>query len=149
MSPRLGTTLVLVLSSCAGAPVAPTPPLELSCGQVAEQLEKDSGLSDTGKRELVEESKARPLTWRVRVLSVSEQTSAQDFDHAMIMDAECPDRSSENRLGVRYFLTVYFSSKHHDRLIRLSKGDQVTVTGRLNRYEGGNAFSVKGEGFER
>jgi hypothetical protein len=134
--------LTALLASCATAPPKPAEvrPLTQTCAEVARQLENGSGVVPADKRDLVQQ--LRPLTfhWRVRILSLSDETSHGELANGMAFNVECQDRPGSSQEGLRYVFTLYFD-KQVPELAKLGHGSWLTVDGNLIKYEGQGAFS--------
>ena len=129
------------LCACATPPKpAALQPLNQTCGEVARGVENGSNNSTLQKRELVEKMKTLVFHWRVRVLSLSDETSRGELANGMAFNVECYDRPGENAEGLRYIFTLYFD-KRVPELASLSRGKTMTVDGSLTSYEGQGAFA--------
>ena len=129
------------LCACATPPKpAALQPLNQTCGEVARGVENGSNNSTLQKRELVEKMKTLVFHWRVRVLSLSDETSRGELANGMAFNVECFDRPNEDHEGLRYLFTLNFDKRVAD-LAALSRGKTMTVEGSLTSYEGQGAFA--------
>ncbi len=146
-------SLLLMLSllgiSCAHAPPAPITPLADTCNELARKLDKTSNLGEADKRKLVEQLASSPFTWKLRLLSLSDQTNPQDMNPPVMADMECADRPRDANDGMRYLFTVYFDGQFQSQFAEMSRGTLLEVQGNLSSYEGRNAFAAKGKTFKK
>jgi len=127
---------------CAAPKPAVGPPLERSCSDVARMLENGSELTPAQKRDAVEQMKGSVFHWRLRVLSVSDETARNELAAGMALDVECVERPGTSEQGLRYLFTLYFDRRVPE-LASLSRGALLTADGFLTRYEGEGAFAAQ------
>ena len=149
MRTTLASLLCLTALACAHKPPAAITPLAEICSDIARKLEKGSSLGEPDKKRLVETLVDSPFTWKLRVLSLSDQTNPQDMNPPVLMDMECADRPRDAKDGMRYLFTVYFDSQYQSQLAKMSRGTLLEVEGNLTSYEGGNAFAARGRVFTK
>jgi hypothetical protein len=137
-----------LIASCASAPVAKLTPMAETCGDLVRKLEKDSKVPEPEKRKLVAGLANSPFTWKLKLLSLSDQTNPQDMNPPVLVDMECADRPRDANDGFRYLFTVYFDQKYQPDFAKMSRGTVLEVTGRLTSYEGGNSFAARGDSFK-
>jgi hypothetical protein len=134
-------------ASCAHQAAPPPTPLAEGCADIARKLEREAPLSEPDKKKLVASLAGQPFIWKLRVLSLSDQTNPQDMNPPVLMDMECADRPRDANDGIRYLLSVYFDAKYQPQLAKMAKGTVLEVNGHLSSYEGGNTFAARGDSF--
>jgi hypothetical protein len=142
------TCLAVGLCACATPPKpAGNRPLTQACAEVARKLENGSGVDQDEKRELVESLRDYTFHWKLRVLSLSDETSHGELANGMAFNVECADRPGTTKDGMRYVFTLYFERQVAE-LAKLGRGAFLTVDGNFIKYEGQGAFAAKATAYK-